>query len=68
MGDTDDSLDFKETVEDDWAIFIPAGKWHNIINLGDVDLKLYSVYSPLEHPHGTVHATAEDAARDEHHH
>lgn len=36
------------------ALFIPAGTKHNIINLGDEDLKLYTVYSPPEHKDGLV--------------
>lgn len=70
MGDSKDSLDFEESVEDDYAVFVPAGKWHNIINTGDSDLKIYSIYAPGEHPKGTVHKTYEDAmaAEAEHHH
>lgn len=48
------------------AIIIPAGTWHNLVNCGEVDLKLYSIYSPAEHPHGTVHATKEEADAAEH--
>ena len=55
MGDSQDKLDFVRDVEDDYAIFVPAGKWHNIVNKGDKPLKLYSIYAPAEHPHGTVH-------------
>jgi mannose-6-phosphate isomerase-like protein (cupin superfamily) len=56
-------------IEDDWAVVIPAGAWHNVVNTGDEDLKLYSIYTPPEHPDGTVHRTkAEaDAAEAEHH-
>jgi len=32
------------------AIFIPAGTWHNVINIGDRDLKLYTLYAPPNHP------------------
>lgn len=55
MGDSQDKLDFVRDVEDDYAIFVPAGKWHNIVNKGDKPLKLYSIYAPAEHPprHGT---------------
>ena len=51
-------------------MIIPAGVWHNVINTGDGPLKLYSLYSPPEHPDGTVHQTkAEaDAAEAEHGH
>lgn len=68
MGEEKDDLAFEETVEDDWAIFIPADTWHNVINVGDVDLKMYSIYSPSEHPHGTIHPTFEDSEADEHDH
>ncbi|MDP8954517.1 MAG: cupin domain-containing protein [Actinomycetota bacterium] len=47
--------------EGDWAVIIPAGTWHNVINAGDADLRLYSLYSPPEHPHGTVHETKAEA-------
>lgn len=57
MGNHRDSLTFMEIVHDDFAIFIPAGQWHNLVNIGDKPLKLYSVYAPVEHPAGTVHQT-----------
>ena len=57
MGDSKDRLEFRERVYDDYAIVIPAGKWHNLINTGYVPLKLYSIYAPPEHPHGTVQRT-----------
>lgn len=62
MGDTADNLtDFVAEAEDDFAIFVPAGKWHNIINIGDEPLKIYSIYAPAHHPFGTVHKTKEEA-------
>lgn len=61
MGNRKDCLDFQRNVSDDYVIFIPAGKWHNLINTGNIPLKLYSIYAPPEHPHGTVHETKEDA-------
>ena len=64
MGPTKDEVTFSEDVEDDWAIMVPAGTWHNIINTGDGPLKLYSIYAKPEHPHGTIHETPED---DTHH-
>lgn len=60
MGDSEDNLDFQKRVSDDFAIFIPAGKWHNLKNDSDKPLKLYSIYTPVEHPHSTVHATREE--------
>jgi mannose-6-phosphate isomerase-like protein (cupin superfamily) len=57
-------------VEDDWAIIVPAGVWHNVVNTGTGDLKVYSLYSPAEHPPGTVHETKAEAEAAEaaHHH
>jgi mannose-6-phosphate isomerase-like protein (cupin superfamily) len=54
---------------DDFAIVIPAGMEHNITNTGDVDMKLYSIYTPPEHPKGAIHTTKADAmaAEAEHH-
>ena len=54
--------------KDGSAIFVPAGTWHNIINTSETSLKLYSIYAPPEHPHGTVHTTKADAEADEHDH
>jgi mannose-6-phosphate isomerase-like protein (cupin superfamily) len=54
--------------EDDFAIFVPAGVWHNVINTGNEPLKLYSIYAPAEHPHGTVHVDKAEAEAAEHDH
>ena len=64
MGDTEDNLNFKRKVADDDIILLPAGKWHNLVNTGSTPLKLYSIYAPPEHPHGTVHRTKEEAEID----
>lgn len=51
----------------DWAVVIPAGTLHNVVNTSDTELlKLYSIYSPPEHPPGTVHKTKADADAAEH--
>lgn len=68
MGNSKDNLNFQKRVSDDYAIMIPAGKWHNLINTGNKKLKLYSIYAPPHHPHGTVHKTKADAMADEDHH
>ncbi len=60
MGKTKNELTFDENVSDDWAVFIPAGYWHQVRNTGNTDLKLYTIYAPSEHPEGTVHETYED--------
>lgn len=61
MGDQEDNLDFQVNVSDDYAFVIPAGKYHNLINTGNIPLKVYSIYAPPQHPHGTVHETKADA-------
>lgn len=66
MGPARDDLSFDRQVEDDWAIIVPAGTWHNVTNVGDEELKVYSIYAPPEHPHGTVHPTKADADAAEH--
>ena len=68
IGDRKERLDFQVHVSNDYAIFIPAGKWHNIVNTSYVPLKLYSIYAPPEHPRGTVHATKENAEAAEGNH
>lgn len=57
MGDKKNQLNYQANVRDDYAFIIPAGKWHNLINTGNRPLKLYSIYAPPQHPHGTVHET-----------
>jgi mannose-6-phosphate isomerase-like protein (cupin superfamily) len=68
MGPTEDNLNFEQEVSDDWAVFVPAQTWHNIINIGDIDLKLYTVYGPKDHVPGTVHHTKADAENDPNEH
>jgi mannose-6-phosphate isomerase-like protein (cupin superfamily) len=68
MGDRKDKLDFQERVYDDFAFIIPAGKWHNLINTGNIPLKLYSIYAPPQHPFGTVHETKAVAQAAEENH
>lgn len=46
---------------------VPEGVSHNIINKGEQSLKLFTVYSPAEHPDGTVHATKAEAMEAEEH-
>ena len=48
-----------------FAIIIPEDTLHNIINNGDIDLKLYSIYAPPEHKHATIHREKENE-REEH--
>lgn len=61
MGANKEKPDFKKTVTGDDAFIVPAGTWHNLINIGTTPLKLYSIYAPPQHPFGTVHQTKADA-------
>ncbi|AKI02062.1 mannose-6-phosphate isomerase [Hoeflea sp. IMCC20628] len=68
MGPSRDQLNFEREVGADWAVFVPAGFWHNITNIGDEPIKLYAIYGPPDHLHGTVHATQVDAENDPNEH
>jgi mannose-6-phosphate isomerase-like protein (cupin superfamily) len=68
FGGSEDEVAERHDVEDDWAVIVPAGVWHNVVNTGDDELKLYSLYSPPEHPDGTVHRTKAEAEAAEHAH
>ncbi|WP_168581495.1 cupin domain-containing protein [Gephyromycinifex aptenodytis] len=68
MGPAKDNFTLDQEVGDDWAVLVPAGSWHNVTNIGDEPLKLYSLYAPPEHVHGTVHVTKADADADPNEH
>ncbi|MFI5205346.1 MAG: cupin domain-containing protein [Candidatus Paceibacterales bacterium] len=51
-------------VHDDFAIVVPAGARHNVINNNDGQMKLYTIYSGPEHLKDTVHVTKADAMAD----
>ena len=50
-----------------FAILVPAGARHNIINTGSHRLKLYTLYSPPNHRDGVVHDTRAQAEADPEH-
>ncbi len=55
-------------IEAEYAVLVPAGTKHNIINTSDMTpLKLYTIYSPPNHRDGVVHATKEQAETDNEH-
>ena len=66
IGKCQDNLDKIQRINGNFGIVIPAGTWHNVINTGNMPLKLYSVYAPPQHPFGTVHETK--AVADSHEH
>ena len=53
-------------VEDDFAVIVPAGARHNVINSGSEPLRLYTIYAPPEHKDGVVQTTKDEA--DARHH
>lgn len=61
MGANKNNLNKQAKVDPQYAIIVPAGTWHNVINTGDKPLKLYSLYAPPNHPRGTFHLTKKDA-------
>jgi mannose-6-phosphate isomerase-like protein (cupin superfamily) len=50
-----------------FAVLVPAGANHNIINTGSAPLKLYTLYAPPNHRDGVVHHTRRDAEADTEH-
>jgi len=50
-----------------FAVVVPAGAKHNIINSGRVPLKLYTIYAPPNHRDGVVHPTRAEAEKDDEH-
>jgi mannose-6-phosphate isomerase-like protein (cupin superfamily) len=54
-------------ISEGFAIIVPAGTKHNIVNTGTVGLKLYTIYSPPNHRDGVVHHTRADALKDKEH-
>lgn len=65
MGPARDRFDFEQDVSDGWSVLIPSGTWHDVINTGDVPLRLYAIYAPSHHAAGAVQATSADAKREE---
>jgi mannose-6-phosphate isomerase-like protein (cupin superfamily) len=55
-------------IQDGFAIVIPAGANHNVINASDSEaLKLYTIYSPPHHRDNVIHNTKEEAEADDEH-
>jgi mannose-6-phosphate isomerase-like protein (cupin superfamily) len=50
------------------AVIVPAGTFHNVVNASKTKvLQLYTIYSPPNHPDGTIHKTKAEAVAAEHH-
>lgn len=55
----------RTAIQAGFAVVVPAGAKHNIINTGSVPLKLYTLYAPPNHRDGVVHHTRADAEADD---
>lgn len=53
------------SVADGDSVVVPAGSRHNVVNTGEGDLKLYTIYSPPNHPDATIHKTKTEAEASE---
>ncbi len=61
----------EHVVHDGDAVIVPAGTFHNVVNTSKTEpVRLYTLYSPPNHPDGTIHKTkaeADEAEAHEHH-
>jgi len=64
MGPGEDALTFDEEVTDGWCVLVPAGTWHNVTNIGDEPMQVYTVYAPAHHAPGKVQQTKAIADAD----
>ena len=55
----------RTAIQPGFAVIVPAGANHNIINTGSVPLKLYTIYAPPNHRDSVVHHTRRDAEADD---
>lgn len=64
MGPSKDELTFDQEVTDGWCVIVPAGSWHNVTNIGDAPMQVYTLYAPQHHQPGKVQATKAIADAD----
>ena len=57
--------DFQQNICKGDTVFIPAGTWHNVVNIGRNALEVSSVYAPPNHRRGTIHPTKADAEKED---
>ncbi|MDK2966949.1 cupin domain-containing protein [Lacrimispora sp.] len=65
LGSSKLSMDSQYLVFDNYGIFVPAGIWHNIVNIGNQPLKMTSVYAPPHYEWGTIHKTKADSQSED---
>jgi mannose-6-phosphate isomerase-like protein (cupin superfamily) len=61
MGTEKGRLLDQQRISQGYAVIVPAGTWHNILNTGASPLKLFSIYAPPQHPFGTLQETKQVA-------
>ena len=64
MGPGEDELTFDQEVTDGWCVIVPAGSWHNIANIGNEPMQVYTIYAPQHHQPGKVQQTKAIADAD----
>ena len=57
----------RTAIQAGYAVVVPAGARHNIVNTGKEPMKLYTLYAPPNHRDGVVHRTRADAEADTEH-
>ena len=66
FGTSKNCFDYDIPIDSNYAIIVPAGTYHNVINTGRSPLKVYSIYAPPAHPFNTIHQTKADAMKEKH--
>lgn len=61
LGPKRDRMEETHDLEEGWAAFVPMGAWHNVVNIGDVALKLQIIHSPAKRWRDDVYATRAEA-------
>ncbi len=61
MGSSKEKLDVQRVISKGISVQVPAGIWHNIINSGNLPLKLFTIYAPPQHPRGEISTTKANA-------
>jgi mannose-6-phosphate isomerase-like protein (cupin superfamily) len=61
LGPKQDEVEGSQEVSAGWALVVPAGMWHNVVNIGEEDVTLSTLYAPPAHLDGTIHRTKADA-------
>ncbi len=60
MGNCENCLNFQSLLYSGFGAFVPAGIWYNVINMGPIDLKMFTVYAPAFHSYNAVFNTKDE--------